>query len=417
MSTAARDDHGDHGAARPVQRHRRLRRRVVATVGATVLAFAGVLVVLEGPRVLGDAAERPGLDAFYEQPPGATDGAPGTLVRDEALEGTPPGSRAWRVMYRSTDLDGRTVVVTAAVITPLGPAPSGGRTVLVWGHPTTGTAASCAPSRGFDPFIGIEGLRLMLDRGYTVVAPDYVGMGTDGPDSYLVGATAAHTLLDAVRAAQHVEGAEAGSRVVLWGHSQGGQAVLLAAEDQPGYAPELDVAAVAAAAPAADLTALVRSHLDDISGVTIGSYAFPAFAQAYGGSVPGARLEDVLTSAARQALPGMNRLCLLSHLGELHRIGEPLVGDFFSVDPTTTQPWAALLRENSAGSRVISAPVFVAQGAEDELVLPADTDAFVQAARQRGDDVHLEPVAHASHATIAYLSLPALGRWLDEQHV
>ncbi|MBZ6371580.1 MAG: hypothetical protein LBE44_06720 [Microbacterium hominis] len=32
-------------------------------------------------------------------------------------------------------------------------------------------------------------MRLMLDRGYTIVATDYVGMGTDGPDSYLVGDT------------------------------------------------------------------------------------------------------------------------------------------------------------------------------------------------------------------------------------
>ena len=32
----------------------------------------------------------------------------------------------------------------------------------------------------------------MLDRGYTIAATDYVGMGTDGPDSYLVGDTGGH---------------------------------------------------------------------------------------------------------------------------------------------------------------------------------------------------------------------------------
>jgi pimeloyl-ACP methyl ester carboxylesterase len=415
MSTAEHEQDGT-GDDRPVRRRGRW-RRLAGVVATGVLVVAGVVVVLEGPRVLGDAAERSGLDAFYAQPEGAADGAPGTLVKSEPLEGAPAGARAWRVMYRSTDLDGRPVVVTGVVVTPLGPAPGDGRTVLAWGHPTTGTAVSCAPSRGFDPFIGIEGMRVMLDRGYTVVTTDYAGMGTDGPDSYLVGATAARTLLDAVRAAQHVPGASAGDRVVLWGHSQGGQAVLRAAEEQPSYAPELDVLAVAAAAPAADLTALMRSHLDDISGVTIGSYAFPAFADVYGPTVPGARLDAVLTPAALAALPAMNRLCLLPHLAELHRIGEPLVGDFFSVDPTTTEPWASLLAENSAGTREIAAPVFVAQGAEDELVLPADTDAFVQTARQRGDDVHLAVVPHATHATIAYLALPALDRWLDEQHV
>jgi pimeloyl-ACP methyl ester carboxylesterase len=413
MSTA---DPGEHGDARP-GRPRRRGRRAIRIAAVVLLALAGGLVVLEGPRVLGDAAERSDLAAFYEQPEGAADGAPGTLVRSEELEGAPAGARAWRVMYRSTDLDGAPVVVTGVVVAPLGRAPDGGRTVLAWGHPTTGTAAGCAPSRGFDPFLGIEGMRPMLDRGYTVVATDYAGMGTAGPDSYLVGATAAHTVLDAVRAAQHVDGAGAGDRVVLWGHSQGGQAVLLAAEVQPDYAPELDVLAVAAAAPAADLTALMRSHLDDISGVTIGSYAFPAFADVYGPTVPGATVDAVLTPAAVAALPEMNRLCLLSHLTELHRIGEPLVGKFFAVDPTTTEPWATLLTQNSAGSRAIAAPVFVAQGAKDELVLPADTDAFVQTARRTGDDVHLELVPHATHATIAYLALPGLVRWLDQQGV
>ncbi len=417
MGTEPPAEHDAGDAVRRRARPRSRLRRIARTAAVAVLALAGVLVVLEGPRVLGDAAERSDLAAFYERPEGAEDGAPGTIVRSEALQGTPAGARAWRVMYRSTDLAGQPLVVTGVVVTPLGAAPAGGRTVLAWGHPTTGTAATCAPSRGFDPFIGIEGMRMMLDRGYTVVATDYAGMGTDGPDSYLVGATAAHTVLDAVRAARSLDGAQAGSRVVLWGHSQGGQAVLMAAEEQPDYAPELQVLAVAAAAPAADLTALVRSHLDDVSGVTIGSYAFPAYASVYGPTEPAARLDTVLTPAAVEALPRMNRLCLLAHLGELHRIGEPLVGDFFRVDPTTTEPWATLLRENSAGSRAVAAPVFIAQGAEDELVLPADTEAFVHAARQRGDDVHLRVLDHATHATIAYLALPALDRWLDEQQV
>jgi hypothetical protein len=55
-----------------------------------------------------------------------------------------------------------------------------------------------------------------------------------------------------------------------------------------------------------------------------------------------------------------------------------------------------------------------AQGADDELVPPADTGAFVHTARERGDDVQPETVPHATHATIAYLSLRTLDRWLRE---
>jgi pimeloyl-ACP methyl ester carboxylesterase len=247
-----------------------------------------------------------------------------------------------------------------------------------------------------------------------VVATDYAGMGTAGPDSYLVMDTAAHTVLDSIRAAQAIPEAQAGNRVVLWGHSQGGQAVLAAAQEAPEYAPELDVAAVAAAAPAADLTTLLGSHLDDISGVTISSYAFPAFVDVYGDSVAGVQLDAILTPEAIAANPEMNRLCLLSHLNELHEIGQPLVGDFFLQDPTTTEPWATLLKENSVGAAPIDVPVFIAQGTNDELVLPADTEGFVEQERALGTEVEYLRIPLATHATVAYLAVPALAIWLDE---
>lgn len=264
------------GKAQTGGRRRAFRGLHIALV--VFLGLAGTLALLVAPRLLGDTAERRDLAAFYVQPADAAAGQPGTLVRSEPIEGHPLGTKAWRIMYRTTDVHGAPVVATGIVVTPDGRVPDGGRTVLAWGHPTTGVAESCAPSRGFDPFIGIEGMRVLLDRGYTIVAADYVGMGTDGPDSYLVGATAGNSVLDSVRAAQHIEGAGAGHKVILWGHSQGGQAALFAAERASRYAPELTIAAVAVAAPAADLGALLTTHVDDVSGATIGSYAFRAYA-------------------------------------------------------------------------------------------------------------------------------------------
>jgi len=397
----------------PNLQHRSARRLRAAIAAAIVLAVVASVVLVESPRIVGDASDARTAADFFTQPAGATNGTPGTLVKVQPLLGTPPLSRAWRIMYRSTDLNGAPIVATAIVVRPLGGAPAGGRTVLAWGHPTTGTALLCAPSRGFDPFTGIEGLRLMLTRGYTVVAPDFAGMGTDGPNSYLVGQTAAHTMLDAIRAAQRIPAMQASNRVVMWGHSQGGQAVLFAAQDAPTYASSLKILGVAAAAPAADLNALMKAHQNDISGVTIGSYAFPAFQSVYGATTPGLRLSDVLSPAAIRNLPEMNSLCLLPNLSRLHTIGQPLVGSFFTKDPTVTQPWANLLAENSAGQVPISAPVFIAQGESDKLIPPAVTAAFVKRERALGMDVTFTRVPFATHSTIAYLSLPALNNWLN----
>lgn len=292
--------------------HRSRRRRVWAVFFAGALAIVGGFVAVGEARLVGDAIEQRDLAAFYTQPADATDGAAGELVRSEELVGLPFDARAWRVMFRTTDVHGDIQISTGIIVTPLGPAPTGGRTVVSWGHPTTGSAEDCAPSRSFDPYELIEGMRLLLDRGYTIVATDYVGMGTAGPDSYLVGDTGGNAVLDAVRAAQHLRAAHASDRVVLWGHSQGGQAVLFAAQRASTYAPELTVLAAAVAAPAADLTALLSDHIDDISGVTIGSYAFDAYAQVYADR--GATIGSILTPEAQAILPEMNELCLLDEM-------------------------------------------------------------------------------------------------------
>ncbi|UOQ61445.1 lipase family protein [Leucobacter rhizosphaerae] len=384
-------------------------RIAVLAVVAILLVTVGAVV---GFRLLGDANEQPGLAAFYEQPENAAEGDPGSIIKSERLEGVPVDTEAWRIMYRTTDLNGDPAVATGVVITPLGAPPADGRTVLAWGHPTTGSAVDCAPSRGFDPFIGIEGMRPMLDRGYTVVATDYVGMGTAGTDSYLVGITAGNSVLDSVRAAQAIPEAAAGSDVVLWGHSQGGQAALFAAERASEYAPELTVRAVAVAAPAADLSALMETHLDDVSGVTIGSYAFQSFAGVYADQ--GAELSTILTPEAQQILPEMNKLCLLTHIDQLHTIATPVIGKFVSQDPTKVEPWARLLQENSAGSVAFDAPLLIAQGLDDQLVRPADTERLVERTEQLGMDVTYHTVEIADHSTIAYLAIPAVNTWLDE---
>lgn len=389
-------------------------RRVAGVVSAVVLMLVAVLVGAEGMRVGGDVAEAGDRAAFSVQPSPVPVGVPGALVKSEELVGAPPLTRAWRIMYHSTDLNGADVIVTGVLVVPFGAAPEGGRTVVSWGHPTTGSAPECAPSFMVDPFLLTEGLRAMLDRGYAVVGTDYAGMGTAGPDSYLVAATEAHNVLDAVRAARRIPEAHVGADVVLWGHSQGGQAVLRAAELAGSYAPELRIRAVAAAAPAAQLDRLVKAHLDDISGVTIGSYAFPAYARTYA-AVPGAQLGAILTPAAIAAAPTMNRLCLLSDLAELHRIGTPLVGRFFLADPTVTEPWRTLLLENSAGTVSFDAPLFLAQGESDTLVIPADTRAFADHERTLGMDVTFEAIPFADHGTVAYLAIPALMSWLDQK--
>lgn len=295
---------------------------------------AGVVAVLAGcsssqpVRVEEDLGARPYVGDFYRVPSPLPSGAPGTLIATEQAPGQPDGAAAWRILFRSTDLAGQPVVNSGLLVVPDKPAPAGGRTIVSWGHPTTGSAEKCAPSRFFDPYVFVEGLTALLDRGYAVVYTDYTGMGVPGPDSYLVGDTEGRNVLDAARAARKVLGSEASDRVVLWGHSQGGQAVLFAAQLAASYAPDLDVRAAAVAAPATDLASLLRADIGDVSGVSIASYAFAAYASVY--DQP---LQSILTPAAVDALPAMNSFCLITQNSALHKVATPLIGAFLSADP------------------------------------------------------------------------------------
>lgn len=394
---------------------RRPRRRRVIAIIAVVAVVAAVIV---GWRLIdfvfrvgeGSIAE-PAVATFYESPSPVPAAAPGTIVRSEPVVGAPDGSSAQRIVYHSTDAAGEDIVVSGLVIVPAGPAPAGGRTIVSWAHPTTGTAPRCAPSSGIAPFALIEGLTDLLTDGNIVVATDYAGMGVEGAPSFLIGATEAANVLDIVRAARTIPDLGASDRTVLWGHSQGGHAALFAAQRAASYAPELSVLGVAVAAPASDLTALLDADIGDVSGVTIGAYAFDSYARAYASRLPEDPLASILTPAGVEAVPRMAELCLLGQNSELHAIATPLIGAFTTADPATAPGWSELLTENTPSER-LTVPLFVAQGAKDTLIKPEVTAAYVAARQADGTVVTSHVFPDADHTTIALTALPELRAWM-----
>jgi acetyl esterase/lipase len=389
----------------------RARRAALVLVAAFAVAGAGCSA--ERRLVEGEIESRTD-SAFYELPDPVPAGDAGTLVRSERLLGAPDGSEAWRVLYRSTDESGAAMVVSGVVVAPTGEAPQGGRTVVSWAHPTTGAATRCAPSLGVDPFILMEGVHELLAAGHVIAATDYPAMGVEGPPSYLIGVTEGHSVLDAARAARAIPETGSGDEVVLWGHSQGGHAALFAGQEAVSYAPDLQVLGVAVAAPATELGALLDDDIGDVSGVTIGAYAFDAYQRAYGSGDEQEGLETVLTEAGAAAVPQMAALCLLGQNKELHEIAGPLVGGFLAHDPATTQPWAGWLQANTPGATPIGVPILVGQGQSDTLVHPDVTADYVSKICAAGEHVLFERYDHIGHGLVAEVTVPRLIGWISD---
>jgi acetyl esterase/lipase len=333
---------------------------------------------------------------------------PGDIVHAEAVSGAPVDASATRIVYASTAPDGAPIEVSGLVIVP-GSAPvAGGRPVLAWLHPTTGVDQACAPSAGPGAFAQIQGLAAFLAAGYAVVATDYPGLGAPGMHPYLVGASEARAALDSVRAVRHLPGVDAGARFAVWGHSQGGHAALFTAALARGYAPELQLVGAAAAAPVTDVAALIEQPgRDPLRGALL-SYTVWSWSHLYGldpNAIIPAGAEATVSRTARDCLESA------AELQQLLEDSAPLTGQPVTPD----QRWRAELAENDPQAGPSPVPVFLAQGDQDPVIVPALTRAFARRLCRARVPVRYLAMPGVDHYTAAVRSAPAAAAWIADR--
>ena len=357
-------------------------------------------------------AAPPALAGFYDVVPGELAGRPGSIIRAEVIDIGTPGSSAFRILYRSTGLDGKPIAVSGVVIRPEGHTPPGGRPIAAWAHPTTGVARHCAPSLVPNVISKVPGVTKLLDHGYVVVATDYPGLGTAGVHPYLIGVSEGRAVLDSVRAARAIEEIGAGDRFAVWGHSQGGHAVLYSGELAKSYAPELKLVGLAAAAPATELAELFEDDLSSLGGRILTAMGLWSWSKVYSGP-----LAPVVEEAAMAAFEQVAKDCLGSlgrDIGELEA-QKPLKQRFLKIDPVKTDPWHKILVANSPGRSPAGAPVFIAQGLADTTVDPPVTVGFVQLLCRQGIPVRFVRFPGVKHGEIAKKSADMAVEWIVER--
>lgn len=374
------------------------------------------LFLLLGLALAGGLAASPAMaemPAFYTVADSDVPGAPGSIIRVESLDGAPAGASAWRIIYRSTDPDGRPVAVSGMVFIPARPAPAGGRPVVAWAHPTSGVIAPCAPSQSPLRMLMIPGLGDLLARGYIVTASDYAGLGVGGPHPFLIGESEARAVLDSVRAAINMPDAAASRRFALWGHSQGGQSALFSAIRSGGYAPELNLLGVAVASPATDLATLFTDSLSGPGGKNVASMALWAWSKIY--NVP---LDRVVLPAALPKVDMLAQQCIGSIRGSgQRRAADKFLADTFLSVPnlTAVEPWKSIAARNTPGETPAGVPVFIAQGMADELVRPSVTIAYARSLCAAGRNVTIDTMPGVKHAFAAFKSAGEVIKWIDDR--
>ncbi|MEU5396915.1 lipase family protein [Streptomyces tibetensis] len=369
------------------------------------------------------------IPAFYS-PPTQLPATNGALLRQEplplglslpGLDGRPLPGTATRLMYKSTDSDGRAVAATGAYIEPSAKWEGDGpRPLVAVASGTMGQGDQCAPSFALQhPLtvkrqtlsVGYDNLAIyrLLATGAAVVVTDYVGLGaTDRLHTYVNRLDEGHAVLDAVRAARALPGTSltSGSRVGLYGYSEGGGASASAAELQPTYAPDVHLAGTYAGAPPADLTAVMKGIDGSALAAALG-WAINGFVQAY----PDMRdvAEANLNDAGRKALADASTMC----------VGEAVVRYGFARSSAWTtsgksvaeiiagEPRArAVLDEQRIGTLKPAGPVRVSTGVQDDIVPHAQARQLAVDWCRKGGSV-----------TYAAVDLPNLGDRLLTNHL
>jgi pimeloyl-ACP methyl ester carboxylesterase len=337
--------------------------------------------------------------AFYQASPNEIAGPPGSVIRTEPMSDSWFGARTVRVLYRSTGLKGEPIAVSGAVIVPAGTPPRGGWPVVAWAHPTTGIVPHCAPTLALLFHQQIPGLRMMLEHGFAIAATDYPGLGTPGPHPYLVGDSEGRAVLDSIRAAHALPDANIGTRSVLWGHSQGGQAVLYAGKLARAYAPDISVLGIVAAAPATELGALMRADIETAGGKNLLAMTLWSWDKVFG-----APMTDIVVPEAIPEVDRLANICLESIIDIRPRqmVGKALMQQFLKTDdPTAVEPWKRLLAQNTIGTLPRDIPILIAQGADDNVVDPPVTTRYAKSLCAAGSRVEMLTYAGVGHGMIS----------------
>jgi secretory lipase len=318
---------------------------------------------------------------------------------------------AWQVKFRSTDTRGAAVSGVTTAIVPRRPFKGPVRPLLSYQCAIDSLGAAGDPSytlrrgNGELPFMARA-----LRRGWAVATTDYTGPR----HAFAAGLLAARFVLDGIRAVIAFEpvGFGAATPIGLWGYSGGAQATLGAAEQHPGYAPELSIVGAAAGGITVDPTTMTGTFEDVydgslLSGVPLG--AIIGISREY----PDVDLTGALNPQGKALVASAAEMTveeLFMSFPFLHW------GDYLTVPSVLDIPGLrAAFEANRLGQAAPRTALYLYHGVHEQNLPIADADRFVETYRRLGADVTYKRVRFGEHITVTLTGVPGALRFLSER--
>ncbi|MFD6159437.1 lipase family protein [Nocardia sp. NPDC060256] len=393
---------------------RRVRRFGVAAV-AVVVTLAGSAIVASNPA--GAAPPLPQVDEFYQPPAGFEAAAPGAILRSRPIELVMPlPAQAWQLLYRTTNVFEQPDVTVTTVFLPNNVRPD--RPLMSQQMFEDASGPQCVPSYGLQA--GAQSslettgqttdLLMMLANGWVVSVPDFGGRSGHFP----VAREPGYMALDGIRAATQFAPLGLGpeTHIGLYGYSGGGFGTGWTAELQPSYAPELNVTAAAYGGPGADINAALFTTNGGPFSAIVGS-GLSSYYTTY--PEVKAAMRPHLTPEGAAVMEQIPTQCLSTTLAQQFLADWKRYFDIPLDQVLALPPLAEVINEARLGTHAPSAPLYVFQAVQDEVIPVGSTDRMVEDLCARGARVTYVREQLAEHLSMIPSATPAAFSWLKER--
>ena len=324
--------------------------------------------------------------------------------------------QTYLLSFTTTAQDGSEVTGRAQLFVPAEPA---GEALLAFAPGSTGLTRECSPLQeflntgNFDTYAATA--LSYAGQGFVSVLPDYLAsLGPDLLQPYFVAMAEASVLIDAVRASlEAVTQLDADINMIttfLAGYSQGGHAVLAAADRLDTHAPDLEFGGVIGFGASGELEVLFEHF----------HYTAPWVIWSYRHTYPEAELDpaDVLQPTYAQRIDqDVRNHCILEAQNSYPVEPSGMYTDEFFAALTGgtiaehVPAWAEVFAANATGTSEHGLPMLFLQGLDDPIVPLDEQTRFVQQLCRNGSPVRYANYINTRHET-RYVGFPETLSWM-----
>lgn len=260
-------------------------------------------------------------------------------------------------------------------------------------------------------------------QGYVVVTIDYEGMrDLNRLHHYMVGEVEGKALLDSVRALKNLDSTKAvvdGNRIILGGYSQGGHAAYWADKLASNYAKELKVGGVVGFGP---VSSVKETLADNTRGANInwfGPFVLTSYSDYYRRDY---QVKNILLDKwANNLNADVAKNCIDTVIGYWGRRADQVYRpDFLQAlknDTLAQSGFASLyedLEKNTIGLDKTKSRKLINQGAQDNVILPRQSQAFLNRLCASGNQSVVYRPYTATHYNTMTVSLTDTLSWMSD---